>query len=55
MQAFLRAHVILTGFDLELYSENELATVHWYLSEVTKDELRPAVGNQSKKCKLASA
>lgn len=35
MQALLRAEVLLTGFELELYAINELSAVYWYLAEVT--------------------
>lgn len=35
LQAFVRAEVVLIGFDLELYALNELPAVYWYLAKVT--------------------
>lgn len=35
MQTLLRAEILLIGFDLDLYSTDELPAIYWYLAEVT--------------------
>lgn len=36
LQAFVRTEVLLIGFDLELYAQEELPCIYWYLAQVTQ-------------------